>query len=140
MKIAGIVIAIIAILLLVFSIIFITAFEQPVTCSICHDENVIYKSWQQTKMAEEGVKCLDCHADPGFLGHLKAHLHGTTYLFATKKAYNVVIPAYRCLRCHEGGGGDSENSISANHFSLEMKAGKTCADCHRQALHIRIRN
>jgi nitrate/TMAO reductase-like tetraheme cytochrome c subunit len=134
-KIAGLVVLALA---LTFGLT-ITALEQPVTCSVCHDEKIVYDSWRKTPMAEEGVKCLDCHADSGVIGHLKAHLRGATYLFKTAKTYKVVIPKARCLRCHGGdGGSDSENRISADHFIKAMQTGQTCASCHRLALHIRI--
>lgn len=69
------------------------------------DEDYIYTSFMQSKMAHRGVKCSDCH-----------NPHTGKVLFQSNQL---------CLQCH----GDNYNS-AAHHFHQVNSTGSDCKSCH----------
>ena len=69
------------------------------------DEDYIYTSFMQSKMAHRGVKCSNCH-----------NPHTGKVLFNSNQL---------CLQCH----GDNYNS-AAHHFHQVNTAGADCKSCH----------
>ncbi|UCG56717.1 MAG: NapC/NirT family cytochrome c [Phycisphaerales bacterium] len=53
---------------------FVAVSEQPGFCNSCHIMNDHYDSWKASSHSE--VNCLDCHLQPGFVGHVKGKING----------------------------------------------------------------
>ncbi len=94
-----------AAVILVFSSGLIVVSEQPGFCNSCHIMNTFYDSWKTSSHSE--VNCLDCHLQPGFVGHVKGKINGlaqavdcTVGRVGTKP--NAMIKDKSCLRseCH----------------------------------------
>ena len=48
--------------------------EQPGFCNSCHIMNTYYDSWKASSHSE--VNCLECHLQPGFMGHVRGKING----------------------------------------------------------------
>jgi len=67
-------IAVVIALIVVFSSGMIIVSEQPGFCNSCHIMNPYYDSWKASTHSQ--VNCLDCHLQPGFMGHVKGKING----------------------------------------------------------------
>lgn len=90
---------------MVFASGLIVVSEQPGFCNSCHIMNTFYDSWKTSSHSE--VNCLDCHLQPGFVGHVKGKIDGLAQAvncivgrMGTKP--NATIKDNSCLRseCH----------------------------------------
>ena len=88
--------------------------EQPGFCNSCHIMNTYYDSWKVSSHGE--VNCLDCHLQPGFIGHVKGKIDGLAQAVScivgrvgTKP--NAAVEDISCLRaeCH-----NTQELISSN--------------------------
>ncbi len=79
--------------------------EQPGFCNSCHIMNTYYDTWKVSSHGE--VNCLDCHLQPGFVGHVKGKINGLAQAVdcivgrvGTKP--NAAVEDISCLRseCH----------------------------------------
>ena len=109
---------------------------RPVFCNSCHIIKPLYSSWKKSIHPREAT-CLDCHADPGFIGEIKAHISGARYLFYTvfkktdPKNIRATVPNNRCLQCHEV----SKLNKKFNKHGVHIEGGATCTRCHDDFLH-----
>jgi hypothetical protein len=134
-RVTTIVLSVLAVIIILV-VAFAALTEEPIGCRVCHDENTIVNSWAKTPMGKADIDCLDCHSDPGFVGHLKAHLHGITYLFAGTRTVKADVPQARCLQCHFSYKTDSDRQVAADHYTSYMKQTDKCGDCHFQGSHL----
>ncbi len=95
----------VAVIVLIFSSGLIVVTEQPGFCNSCHIMNTYYDNWKASSHSE--VSCLDCHLQPGLLGHVKGKIDGLAQAvncivgrMSTKP--NATIRDNSCLRseCH----------------------------------------
>jgi len=79
--------------------------EQPGFCNSCHIMNNYYDNWKASSHSE--VNCLECHLQPGFMGHVKGKINGLSQAIdcmvgrvGTKPSATIVDES--CLRsdCH----------------------------------------
>ncbi len=96
-----------------------------------------YEAWSAGQHGHEGVPCVDCHVNPGFvprlshkfvaLGEVWSHFFGNTS-FPLQTPPDV--PNARCIRCHATVAPELKN------FSHALHASKgDCQDCHPTAGH-----
>ena len=134
-------------LLTVVALLFMSGFvvvsEQPGFCNSCHIMNTYYDSWKTSSHSE--VNCLDCHFEPGIVGHVKGKIDGGAQAVAfivgrvgTKPSATVLDSS--CLRpdCHSIGKLVSKPSdynsakfTHKGHVSTEVDGIKiSCGTCH----------
>lgn len=79
--------------------------EQPGFCNSCHIMNNYYENWETSTHSE--VNCLECHLQPGFMGHVKGKINGLSQAIdcivgrvGTKPSATILDES--CLRseCH----------------------------------------
>ncbi|MCP4607451.1 MAG: hypothetical protein GY845_01870 [Planctomycetes bacterium] len=79
--------------------------EQPGFCNSCHIMNNYYDNWKTSSHHE--VNCLECHLQPGFMGHVKGKINGLSQAIdcivgrvGTKPSATILDES--CLRseCH----------------------------------------
>ncbi len=121
--------------------------ESPGFCGlVCHNMRPAYESWKTS--THHGVRCQECHSEPGFGGFIKG-----TIIAAIKESYQYVtedygeepmvleIPDESCLRegCHKlrllRGETKFKRVTFDHHKHMEpMPQGKDlgCTSCHSQ--------
>lgn len=125
--------------LLAVAVIAVAALEytsSPGFCASCHEIEPSVEGWRASVHAQEdAATCLDCHADPGFVGEMVAHIGGLqeayVHLTVQPEAEDIsgLVPAERCLECHEDAWADE--AFAADHPTKEAP----CAVCHRDSMH-----
>ncbi|MBE0475820.1 MAG: NapC/NirT family cytochrome c [Coriobacteriia bacterium] len=123
--------------------------EQPRFCSgrVCHEMGPSYDAWARSPHPEVG--CTECHAAPGPVGFLKAHVVDglrDVWVHVTERPDRITeaspVPGSRCLhRCHReqfeaferGARRAVENPLPARH----PDRGSDCAECHYDEIHDR---
>lgn len=136
-------ILLLAAIVLVISSGAVVVSEQPGFCNSCHIMNTYYDSWKISTHSE--VNCLECHLQPGFIGHVKGKINGLAQAVdcivgrvGTKPSATVLDES--CLRseCHsteELLETDVDfNSIKFTHKNHMNKVVNginiTCGTCH----------
>lgn len=116
--------------------------ESPEFCGLCHSVmDPAHESWEAGPHYEQ-ARCMDCHADPGFVGFVKAKVRGSKelYTFLTsditaKDLKGTKVPNRRCQECH---GDISEQKkfegLIFPHVSKEH-ASQSCQNCHPNTGH-----
>lgn len=104
-------------------------------CSkLCHSMLPTYEGWVASE--HRSVSCIDCHAGQGFVEEFKAHMAGVKelYIMVTENpsaaevyATPDIVPADRCLRCHD----KDWDELPADHPAKDSY----CAVCHRESFH-----
>ncbi len=98
-------ILLLAVIVLVVSSGAIVVSEQPGFCNSCHIMNNYYHNWKTSTHSE--VNCLECHLQPGFMGHVKGKINGLSQAIdcmvgrvGTKPSATILDES--CLRseCH----------------------------------------
>ncbi|MBW7990795.1 MAG: hypothetical protein FVQ84_12380 [Planctomycetes bacterium] len=117
--------------------------EQPGFCNSCHIMNNYYDNWKTSTHSE--VNCLECHLQPGFMGHVKGKVNGLSQAIdcivgrvGTKPSATILEES--CLRseCHS-----TEELLTTdldfngvkfthrNHYKKEVDGiNITCGTCH----------
>lgn len=109
--------------------------SQPIFCQTCHLMKTRYVSWERSDHHGK-AECLDCHAEPGLWGEIKAHVNGARYLYVLVTGRPQVIlraevPPGTCEQCHPRGEiEDIVEGVSVAHRS-HAAADVTCETCHR---------
>ena len=117
--------------------------ENPAFCGKnCHIMRPYYDSWKTS--SHNDVRCVECHYEPGLIGHIKGKINGLTQFYSYEttveeysgKLYAKVMDK-NCLVCHEQRIFSSNASymgvnFSHKHHLLEPKRGigLTCTSCH----------
>ena len=117
--------------------------ENPAFCGKnCHIMRPYYDSWRTSSHSD--VRCVECHYEPGLIGHLKGKINGLMQFYSYEttveeysgKLYAKVMDK-NCLVCHEKRIFSSNVSFNGINFShsnhlLESKRGisLTCTSCH----------
>ncbi|MCP4257236.1 MAG: hypothetical protein GY774_06875 [Planctomycetes bacterium] len=136
------------ILLLVVAVLVVTSgaivvSEQPGFCNSCHIMNTYYDNWQTSVHNE--VNCLECHLQPGLMGHVKGKINGLSQAIdclvgrvGTKPSATILDES--CLRseCHSTEELITKNidfnSIKFTHKNHMNKVvdgiNTTCGICH----------
>lgn len=107
---------------------------RPSFCASCHEMRSSVQGWREGSHAEND--CLDCHADPGVVGYLEAHVADglrDVWIHFTQRPDTIRIPAEmspaRCLRCHEDEYRDEE--VPSDHPDRDSD----CTECHGEGIH-----
>lgn len=108
---------------------------EPEFCASCHIMETRYVSWHRSAH-EPTADCLDCHAEPGIVGEVVAHLNGLRYLWVklTGGPATVILRGEvaegTCIQCHdiEDLPTESEGVPIAHdaHVDLDVE----CEECH----------
>lgn len=117
--------------------------ENPAFCGKnCHLMRPYYDSWRTS--SHNDVKCVECHYEPGLIGHIKGKLNGLMQFYS----YETTVEEYsgnlyakvmdnNCLLCHEERIFSSNVNYIGVNFShrnhlLQQKRGitVTCTSCH----------
>jgi nitrate/TMAO reductase-like tetraheme cytochrome c subunit len=79
--------------------------EQPGFCNSCHIMNTYYNNWQTSKHNE--VNCLECHLQPGLMGHVKGKINGLSQAIdcivgrvGTKPSATILDESCMRSECH----------------------------------------
>ena len=117
--------------------------ENPAFCGKnCHIMRPYYDSWSTS--SHNDVRCVECHYEPGLIGHIKGKINGLTQFLSyetTTDEYSGQMYAKvmddNCLVCHEKRIFSSNVSYQGINFShsnhlLEPRRGitLTCTSCH----------
>ena len=103
-------------------------------CARCHVMETRHAAWQRSAHAQ-AAECMDCHAEPGVIGSLIAHLQGSRYVWAliTGERSGTVLKAHvsdaTCLQCHTDVATRAAPDVHAHHRALAL----TCTECHTSA-------
>lgn len=112
--------------------LFVTA--RPEFCRTCHLMKTRYVSWERSDHHPH-AECLDCHAEPGFWGEIRAHLDGARYVYVLFTGRPQVIlraevPPSTCVQCHPlDEVDDAVFGIDVPHRA-HSSAGIKCEWCH----------
>ncbi len=140
-------IIIIFILLISITIIFtvkvLDITENPAFCGKnCHIMRPYYDSWRSS--SHVGVRCVECHYEPGIVGHIKGKINGLMQFYS----YETTVEEYsgnlyakvmdkNCLVCHETRIFSSDvqfTGVNFSHKSHLLKTNRgiqlTCTSCH----------
>jgi hypothetical protein len=117
--------------------------ENPAFCGKnCHIMRPYYDSWRGS--SHNDVRCVECHYEPGFIGHIKGKINGLMQFYSYEttvdeysgKLYAKVMDK-NCLTCHEQRIFSSNVNYMGVNFShsnhlLQPKRGisLTCTSCH----------
>jgi nitrate/TMAO reductase-like tetraheme cytochrome c subunit len=108
---------------------------QPSFCQTCHIMKTRHVSWERSDHHPE-ADCLDCHAEPGLWGEIKAHVNGARYVYVLFTGVPEVIlraevPVGTCIQCHEVNEIDDDvDGVDVAH-QAHQSAKVTCEACHR---------
>ncbi len=116
--------------------------ENPAFCGKnCHIMKPYYDSWRTS--SHNDVRCVECHYEPGTIGHLKGKINGLMqfYRYETTEEYSGRMYARvldkNCLVCHEKRILSSDigylgvNFSHRNHLLQSRRGiGLTCTSCH----------
>jgi nitrate/TMAO reductase-like tetraheme cytochrome c subunit len=120
---------------------------KPGFCRTCHEMKVAYNSWE--KSPHQGINCLSCHVEPGFLNLLIDKVKASKELFlhftgGYEKPINKgselskELPSENCLSCHPEQGKKSSLSVMIDHRP-HLKEGLNCAYCHNRVGHPQVK-
>src|SRR4030065_2397536 len=117
--------------------------ENPAFCGKnCHIMRPYYDSWKTS--SHNDVRCVECHYEPGLVGHLKGTLNGLMQFYS----YETTVEEYsgnlyakvmdkNCLLCHEDRIFSTEVPFTGVNFSHKnhlLKPNRaiqlTCTSCH----------
>jgi nitrate/TMAO reductase-like tetraheme cytochrome c subunit len=107
---------------------------RPQFCRSCHLMETRYVAWERSVHADKAT-CLDCHASPGFVGEVQAHLNGARYLVALATGRPQVIlraeiPQGTCVECHRPGElSTTSDGVPIAHIA-HFEADVRCQECH----------
>ena len=117
--------------------------ENPAFCGKnCHIMRPYYDSWRGS--SHNDVRCVDCHYEPGLIGHVKGKINGLMQFYSYEttveeysgKLYAKVMDK-NCLVCHEKRIFSSDvgfmevNFSHKNHLLKKNRGiGLTCTSCH----------
>jgi nitrate/TMAO reductase-like tetraheme cytochrome c subunit len=99
-----------------------------------------YMSWIYSAHGEV-AECLDCHAEPGVLGKVKAHLNGARYLWSkiTGKSqrgiFKAVIANISCLQCHRQAELEDIKNAKLVAHKIHLERNIKCTKCHKDMVH-----
>ncbi len=116
--------------------------ENPDFCGKnCHIMRPYYDSWSSS--AHKGVACINCHYEPGLIGHIKGKINGLTqfYSYEITSGENsdplfAKVLDENCLICHEKRIFSSDinfNGINFTHSNHPISL--TCTTCHSDVKH-----
>jgi hypothetical protein len=110
--------------------------SRPEFCASCHIMQTRYVSWARSVHAPV-TNCLSCHAEPGVVGEIVAHLNGARYLYvqALGGPETVILRGEvadgTCAKCHPPGTLPqvAPNGVRIAH-EAHVRVGLRCHDCH----------
>lgn len=107
--------------------------SRPEFCANCHQIKPVVDSWAMG--SHSSIGCLECHADPGILGQIKAKTEGVKDLavqLAGSSSTNVMadIPPERCRRCHP-----AVYPANPDLVRIHQEPGANCGKCHKREIH-----
>lgn len=126
----------IIVILFLFSAVGFYVSGKPTFCNSCHIMKPFYNSWKKSVHPKEAA-CLNCHADPGFIGEVKAHIGGLRYVYVVlfknpnPKYIRATVPNNRCLECHSV---SKLNKVFEKHGD-HIENGVSCTQCHDSFIH-----
>lgn len=108
---------------------------RPQFCRSCHLMETRYVSWSRSAHAGS-ADCLDCHAEPGVIGEIKAHLNGARYLWVLATGREQVIlradvPEGTCVKCHPSDELPELDGADELGHEQHYDARVGCATCHK---------
>ncbi|VVB93445.1 Cytochrome c3 [uncultured archaeon] len=116
--------------------------ESPAFCGKnCHIMRPYYDSWSAS--AHSDVRCVECHYEPGLIGHLKGKINGLLqfYEYETSPESAFSAPSAKvsdenCLVCHEKRIYSSDTNFNGVNFSHSSHPiSMTCTTCHSDVKH-----
>lgn len=117
---------------------------RPQFCASCHVMQTRHVSWQRSAHVNAAT-CIQCHAEPGPWGEVKAHLDGARYLYVMltgEKSGPILrgeVEAASCLACHPR---ERLADRSRNHeirHDTHLARGLDCMACHAGLVHGSLR-
>lgn len=112
--------------------------EMPQFCGTCHEMGHNFDTWAASRHGT--IKCIDCHAKPGFSGWVQAKMGGMAQLYTHLTATSIkdihLEQRHRdtltanCVRCH------TETARAVDRYSRVMahkrhgELGVQCIKCH----------
>ncbi len=152
------IIYVLVLILIGFSVGALELTMNPKFCGSCHEMKHVYKTWEHSTHAtyydeHKRAGCMDCHAEPGLIGLLKAKIfnggksgfYHVKYMFAKNKyeIYQKIIRAHAeapykaCLKCHKDiGQKDVVKGMYVPHHSPDTEfRNEMCSKCHEFVVH-----
>lgn len=121
----------------------LTITENPDFCGKnCHIMRPYYDSWSAS--AHSDVRCVECHYEPGLIGHIKGKINGLmqfySYESTSSETYaaqlNARVSDENCLICHEKRIFSSDNNFSGVSFThSNHPISLSCTICHSDVKH-----
>jgi len=116
--------------------------ENPDFCGKnCHIMRPYYDSW--SKSAHNDVRCVECHYEPGLIGHIKGKINGLTQFFSYETSSEgypgqlyAKVSDENCLICHEKRIFSSDINFNGINFThSDHPISLTCITCHSDVKH-----
>lgn len=106
--------------------------SKPEFCANCHRIKPMVNSWARGNHSSVG--CLECHADSGIVGQIKAKAEGVKDLAvqltgSPSTEVVVAVPPERCRRCH------SAIFPPKDVYEFHQEPGENCGNCHKKQIH-----
>ena len=116
--------------------------ENPDFCGKnCHIMRPYYDSWSVS--AHKDVACINCHYEPGLIGHIKGKINGLMQMYNyettpgdTSDPLFAKVLDENCLICHEDRIYSPNINFNGVNFShSDHPVSVTCTNCHSDVKH-----
>ncbi len=116
--------------------------ESPDFCGKnCHIMRPYYDAWSVSP--HKDVPCVDCHYEPGLIGHLKGKINGLIQMYewetspeSSFSAPTAKVSDENCLACHAKRIYSSDTNFSGVNFShSDHPIQLNCISCHTDVKH-----
>jgi nitrate/TMAO reductase-like tetraheme cytochrome c subunit len=114
--------------------------SRPAFCASCHVMQTRYVSWQRSPHGRAAT-CIQCHAEPGLVGEIKAHLNGTRYLWVlltgdkSGTILRAAVSSATCAQCHPASRLPQDTATLRVDHARHVARGIPCAGCHAGLVH-----
>ncbi len=110
----------------------------PNVCTSCHEIQPFFEKWQLS--SHKGVRCTDCHTQPGLEGYVKVNLGGIANTIKHFSGdYQMPLEAQvkdeSCLSCHPREKLPETIPQGTLRIAHTKHSDQTCADCHGRLVH-----
>ena len=130
------------VVVVIVAIVAFSAVNRIETCAACHIVKPEVETYKHSAHYRAGVRCQQCHTNPGVFNYLIRNLQGISnlMLYVTntyERPLTTAVGTANCVQCHPKSQLERDqvfNGIRINHTGLR-EAGYQCTTCHADISH-----